>query len=79
MTLWFSVCRQQHSQCGVYIPAFSCVASVSVGLYTSVFISLHPPFKYCFGQFQIAYASMSRSETNVSIVIASTGHTKGLC
>jgi len=31
------------------------------------------PLKYYFRQFQIAYASMFRSETNVSIVTASTG------
>jgi len=71
-TSCFGVCSQQHSQCGVYIPAFSCVASVSIGLYTSVF-PLTQPLKYCPGQFQVAYDSTFRSETNVSIVIASTG------
>ena len=65
-----SVASSTHSV--VHIPAFSCVASVSVGLYTSVFPFTHP-LKYCLGQFQIAYVSTFRSETNVSIVIASTG------
>jgi hypothetical protein len=70
-TLCFGVCTQQHSQCGVHTCFLVCGISF-YGLYTYVFHFIHP-LKYYFGQFQIAYASMFRSETNGSIVIASTG------
>jgi hypothetical protein len=44
-----------------------------MGLYTSVLFPFTHPLKQRSGQFQIPYATMFRSETKVSIVIASRG------